>query len=215
MTKCYTCEERRELTKKIEALFTNDEAAEFERIHNQIIKPSFLYSASTLVDSIAYLSQNRDRRSRENNLLTRTCICIIESNFKRFDEVGLDEFLSKVGPKFLALDLDKISPILYEESRLAHNASIFPEEMEALLANVEKNKDVLSQKLKKGTVHFSDYRFSTVMGYLGPGASWGDFFEGIIGAALVVVNLASTAVTGPLLWASVVVGIAGVVDACS
>jgi len=215
MTKCYDCNQRQALTDKVEALLTDEEKNEYQKIRTQLLTPSFLYSASTLTDSFAYLSQNRDKRSRENNLLTRTCVCIIESSFRRFDEVGLDSFISRVGPKFLELDLDKLNPILYEESRLAHNASLFPEEMEAIFTRIEQRKDIMRKILKEGNFHFSDYQFSSVMGYLGPGASWGDWIQGIASAVLVVVNFAATIPTAGLAALSVVVGVVGVGDACT
>ncbi len=215
MTKCYDCNQRQELTDKVEALLTDEQKNEYHKIRTQILTPSFLYSASTLTDSFAYLSQNRDKRSRENNLLTRTCVSIIESAFKRFDEVGLDRFISNVGPKFLELDLDKLHPILYEESRLAHNASLFPNEMEEYFTHIEQRKEIIKKKLTEGNFHFSDYQFSSVMGYLGPGASWGDWIEGIGSAILIVVNIVATAPSAGLAAASIVVGIAGVGDACS
>jgi hypothetical protein len=215
MTKCYDCNQRQELTDKIEALLTDEEKNEYQKIRTQLLTPSFLYNASTLVDSFAYLSQNRDKRSRENNLLTRTCISIIESSFRRFDEVGLDSFISRVGHKFLELDLDKLNAALYEESRLAHNASIFPNEMEEYLTYVERQKDIIRKKLKDGNFHFSDYQLSSVMGYIGPGASWLDGFKVVLGGVLVITNVVASVPTAGLAGASIVVGIAGVASGCS
>jgi len=215
MTKCYDCNQRQELTDKVEALLTDEEKNEFQKIRTQLLTPSFLYSASTLTDSFAYLSQNRDKRSRENNLLTRTCVSIIESSFRRFDEVGLDSFISRVGPKFLELDLDKLNPILYEESRLAHNASVFSNEMEEYFTHVEKQKDIIREKLKEGNFHFSDYQFSSVVGYIGPGASWVDWFKGVLGGVLVVVNVVATIPTTGLAGVSIVAGLSGIGSACS
>jgi hypothetical protein len=184
------------------------EERSLREIQTRVRGPLVRYSLSAILDGMAFLSENRDHRTRENNVIYRSGVATMELLFREFDAAGLDRFVQQVAPKFAGVDFVELGPLLEHEVSIAQSASIFPEEYHSWLVVVNEGKAELIDRCRAGTFHCSDIGLSSAPGYLGPGASWKGL-SGFLSGAILVANIVGEVPTGGLATASIIAGAAG------
>ena len=116
-----------EIRRRIDAAVQPAQLQRLKEISKQLNQPGYScgYEVETLGDAIAFLSENRDRRSRENNVIARGAICIIDSLYRRLDAAGLPNLLSEIAPNFYQFNFVELGQAIDQELRLAHKAASF------------------------------------------------------------------------------------------
>jgi hypothetical protein len=197
------------LRSRISGLLSKDEEREFTRIHQALATPRNVYALELAKDAFAFANHHRNERSPANNIAVRSIVVVADRLFELFDEVKLNDFVCGVAAKYEPFNFEELVYVLDDEIRLAHQASVFIEELREVFTLAEKHKKDFLAKCNKG-FQFTSMRLSQVPGYIGPGASWGDFFGGVFCAIAIGLNAVAEIPTAGLATASIVVAVAGV-----